>query len=303
MESDMIKVVEYFDNESGSGNLNGALEQGSELVGMEHVASIELMPGQTLPGTGFQVQHSQDIPNGNLKGASTFGLFLRDTTLPRPLRKAFDELHATLPNVHLKARDVTRWRMAWRSYKRWWDSPMNPTLFPTLLVQRSKNWPEFDSIFRLPIILGFTTATFVYGGLHALAWSTHFDSATERILWRISSCFVMGGLPVILGLLHLGDTFERGGLYMRSRTKAWDACFFACELIIYLTAGLILIAYMFARAYLVVECFINLFNLPAGVYNTPDWSVYFPHISQGRSLNKEACLCPTLFRHRAMSRG
>ena len=40
-----------------------------------------------------------------------------------------------------------------------------------------------------------------------------------------------------------------------------------------------LVVYILARAYLVVECFINVFHLPAGVFKTPEWSTYFPHIS------------------------
>ena len=41
---------------------------------------------------------------------------------------------------------------------------------------------------------------------------------------------------------------------------------------------LLLLVYILARGYLIVECFINLRHLPAGVYDIPDWTAYFPHI-------------------------
>ena len=39
-----------------------------------------------------------------------------------------------------------------------------------------------------------------------------------------------------------------------------------------------LVAYVLARACLVVECFINVFHLPAGVFDTPEWSTDSPHM-------------------------
>ena len=41
---------------------------------------------------------------------------------------------------------------------------------------------------------------------------------------------------------------------------------------------IVFVAYLLARAYLVIESFINLSQLPAGVYDMPNWSAYFPHI-------------------------
>ncbi len=123
-----------------------------------------------------------------------------------------------------------------------------------------------------PIAFGFCAGALIYGGLHALAWFAHFDSSTEQLLWRISACVVMGGLPVIFVLITVGHRVERwtsnGGM----------SDFFLSSMLITLV-GLILLAYILARGYLVVECFINLSHLPAEVYEVPQWSAYFPHIS------------------------
>ncbi|KAL8954561.1 MAG: hypothetical protein Q9193_007194, partial [Seirophora villosa] len=114
-------------------------------------------------------------------------------------------------------------------------------------------------------LLGLTIVSLIYGGLHAMAWFANFNSTTEQLLWRISSCVVMGGLPIFLVLSfilyhdHLdSDVFIKIGSILMT---------------------LIIIAYILARAYLVVECFIQLSHMPAGVYEVPEWSAYFPHLS------------------------
>ena len=104
-------------------------------------------------------------------------------------------------------------------------------------------------------------------GLHT------FETFTERLLWRISSCAVMAGLPLSFSLLwilvNLPDDL--------SQTLSTLVTFiFGILQILQIP---ILITYVLARAYLVVECFINLSHLPAGVYDVPSWSIYFPHIS------------------------
>lgn len=116
------------------------------------------------------------------------------------------------------------------------------------------------------LIFGFSITAVVYGGLHALAWFADFSSSTEQLLWRISAAIVMGGFPAAMGV------FVVVGLFYNTRDD-WDT-YLALTLSI-----LILLAYILARAYLVVECFINLSHLPAGVYDVPQWSSYFPHIA------------------------
>ena len=186
-----------------------------------------------------------------------------------PHRKAFNELHSTLPHVRLTARDITRWKMAWRFCQPHIrklsgnETRLSSACYQQLLARRCTDGPDWDEIFEIPTILGFTAATFIYGGLHALAWSAHFDSATEKLLWRISSCIVMGGLPMILSSVNW--------VPINIPEKFWQA-FWCIEILMF-------VAYTLARAYLVVECFINVFYLPAGVFNTPEWSTYFPHIS------------------------
>ena len=245
----------------------GVPRQESGRLENEDIASIILEPGQTLQGTGLQIIHPRDI------GITVpqFGMHLHPR-MPPELRTAFSELYSTLPHVRLTARDITRWKMAWRACRP--DTQeisgnatrLSLTCHEQLLARRCTDGPDWNRIFEIPTILGFTAATFIYGGLHVLAWSAHFDSTTEKLLWRISSCIVMGGLPVILSLPaweHKGGLFSSGKLFL-ALVCIWIS---------------MIVVYILARAYLVVECFINVFHLPAGVFETPEWSTYFPHIS------------------------
>ena len=79
----------------------------------------------------------------------------------------------------------------------------------------------------------------------------------------------MGGLPLILGLTGWDH-------YQTLKARVVTGFPRIASEVIFM---LMLVAYVLARAYLVVECFINVFHLPAGAFATPEWSAYFPHIS------------------------
>ena len=192
------------------------------------------------------------------------------------------ESHVPFPSISLTTEDVTHYKMAWRALESHQLVASQPSLImldrgwaydiSTAFVQRCKDWPKIYDIFELPIALGFTTAGLIYGGLHALAWFAHFGSSNQQLLWRISACVVMGGFPVIWVLMeafkyidiHFTDSLHLNSIFVRFILTA---------------LALVVLGYMLARAYLVVECFINLSHLPAGAYDVPNWASYFPHVS------------------------
>ncbi|KAL8720713.1 MAG: hypothetical protein Q9181_007860 [Wetmoreana brouardii] len=185
----------------------------------------------------------------------------------RPLCKILDQ---PLPNVELNTRDLTRWRMALRAMQGFLRSNADDDIaverlrqqlrYSKLIVYRCGDWADISDIFEEKrVALPFCVAGIIYGGLHALAWFARFNSWVEQLLWRISACMVMGGLFIILSLEKVNNSS-----YL---VDTW-------EILIYP----VLLAYMLARAYLVVESFINLSHLPAGVYDVPRWTVYFPHV-------------------------
>lgn len=235
-----------------------------------------MTPGQLLKGTGLRVPElDQLIKCWSKKFEKYYGGFLFDDHY-RP--------HLTIPNISLTAQDVTRWRMAWRAIQ---ASKLDTTArridmydlrHRQLINRRCEDRPYMFDIFEnFSIALGFGAAAFMYGGFHVLAWFAHFDSSTEQLLWRIAACVVMGGAPIIFFLTKSFLSFlVIDGSFMPKTSAVRE------KILRKLCFGLwilVLLAYVIARAYLVIECFINLSNLPAGVYDVPSWSAYFPHIS------------------------
>ena len=246
------------------------LEQEAAHTGVnEAVGLTELAPNQPLPGTCFTVASLKDLSN------RIYGPFT-----PRDFVDTFN----THPSsITLTNQDVMRWKMASRAVQIYaTDSPVKEyqrlfnqimmskeTLYPRVVVPRCGNWPGMEDEMDLQVALGFSTAALIYGGLHALAWFAHFDSSTEQTLWRISACVVMAGVPI-------GYLILIWGMYMSEQLDESELVILPPFIFLVL---LIMLAYVLARAYLVVECFINLSHLPAGVYDVPTWSAYFPHIS------------------------
>ena len=233
--------------------------QGAGNNGDKKTGSTILVPGQHLLGTGFKAPVLRELVE-------------RQFTFNPSVVKSFDRCkdpHPPLPNISLTSQDVTRWKMAWRAIDENWQIYNYSWLeYWEFIVRRCRNWPDMEKISEdFPIALGFSAAALVYGGLHALAWFAHFDSITEQLLWRISACVVMGGVPVILALINLTENYLDHLSHYVFVYLGW------------IFIGLGLLAYVLARAYLVVECFINLSHLPAEVYDVPTWSTYFPHIS------------------------
>ena len=224
-----------------------------ELDRDNEAGSTILIPGQSLQGTGFMVPELRDFVEKRAK--SLLGSFDRYTGS-----------HAPYPHISLRAEDVTRLKMAWRAHL-FYDRAWHKAFF-----QRYKDWPGIENIFEPLVGLGFTTAGLIYGGLHALAWFAHFESSTQQLLWRVSACVVMGGFPVFWVLLE-------SVVYIEDHITIISRRDFVFHWSLLTALASVVLAYTLARAYLVIECFINLSYLPAGVYEVPKWASYFPHIS------------------------
>ena len=125
------------------------------------------------------------------------------------------------------------------------------------------------------VLLGLIVSGLLYGGLHLLAWEMPFTSRAECILWRFSGIFIIStglGFTGLTGLLKAHGVFKSdfhvGKISDRLSTVFSTATLF-----------LLCLGYLLARTFLVVECFLQLSRLPASAYETPAWSVYFPHIT------------------------
>ena len=164
-----------------------------------------------------------------------------------------------------------------RYYYHRWDCDLIAKKYPDGFVassSRLSNRPRLNLDKRASF---FGISGLVYGGLHCLAWNAQFINGTHRILWQISCVIVMSS-GIILVLMN----WIRGGLDRMAKHNGKGLRHGLRKVI---SASLLVLlwtvlfpAYLFARGYLVIECFISLFQSPMGIYSVPQWSSYLPHI-------------------------
>ena len=147
-----------------------------------------------------------------------------------------------------------------------------------LLVAHVQNWP-WDDLLRdvggLVVGLVLWLANFGYGAIHAAAWNDHFPTAAEKWLWRSSAVYIgfCGGLWIFLNYVAqayrpLNEFWEK---WMDGKKKGWQNILIGVPVVI---CGASL---LFARAFLVIEAFVSVRELPASAYVTPAWTQVFPH--------------------------
>lgn len=148
-----------------------------------------------------------------------------------------------------------------------------------LVTLHSRNWPGDDllrDVGGLVVGMILWLANFLYGGIHAAAWNEHFPSVAEKWLWRASACYIgfCGGLWVVLNFVvsstpWLNDFWEK---WMDGEKKWWHNVILGTLVFV---CGLSL---MIARAYIVIEAFLSIRELPVEAYETPTWAQVFPHL-------------------------
>ncbi|KAA8650406.1 uncharacterized protein ATNIH1004_003092 [Aspergillus tanneri] len=145
----------------------------------------------------------------------------------------------------------------------------------------------------------------IFGCMFMLAWRFHFPSSTERVLWHIASCYTLvysvigsGSIKFCSEVILPRYAKKRRGVRdaeaqappPRSRQTQQNSLVSRIvnidpskdpRLDIPLEALLLIsslcAAYCLCRAYILVEDFIGLRDLPDSAFQTVEWSVYFPH--------------------------
>jgi hypothetical protein len=141
-------------------------------------------------------------------------------------------------------------------------------------------------------------ATLVFTGIHIAGWNFDFPTATERLLWRISS-LILFGITVAFWVFETIASWTRLGrwktmyLYLVNRKGveshkrkithrqtlepkrrmselplAWE----------FATITPLAIVYGIARLYLIVEAFAELRNINGTAYVNVEWTDFVPHI-------------------------
>jgi hypothetical protein len=169
------------------------------------------------------------------------------------------------------------------TYAAYWRSPQDIGLPITISVGQGKafrdvfgksisprarfHWDESEPSEQIFLSLCLCAViTGVFGACHLIGWDFMYPSSVEQLLWRIASisCVAILFLVMFLALLIDEDIDfwppECSVKYL-SAMSFWTLLFF----------------YSLARVYLLIAIFISLRSVPAGVYQTVNWSLYFPH--------------------------
>ncbi|KAN0076542.1 hypothetical protein V8E54_006684 [Elaphomyces granulatus] len=168
------------------------------------------------------------------------------------------------------------------TYAAYWRRPQDIGLPITISVDEGKT---FRDIFGKPISLrrrfswnsivsseniipffssGIITA--IFGTCHLIGWDFLYPSSVEQLLWRIASisCVAIPFL-LIFSFILVDDDID-----------FWPPqC--SVKYLGTMSINILLPLYVLARVYLLVAIFISLRSVPAGVYQTVNWSLYFPH--------------------------
>jgi len=142
--------------------------------------------------------------------------------------------------------------------------PSNATRIPTFYAPAAHNDKD-DPVFVAIPLLGAA-----FGAIHCIAWNLHFPSTYERVLWRISTTFiVVFPLSIFVVLFVVIHYYEK-----KFEQATWKkiAIFWGVVSIF----GFV--PYIIARLCLLVLAFTSLRHLPPEAYQDIQWTSYIPHI-------------------------
>ncbi|ORY11719.1 hypothetical protein BCR34DRAFT_316767 [Clohesyomyces aquaticus] len=123
-----------------------------------------------------------------------------------------------------------------------------------------------NSVFNAQFAVGALFGAFLFGAFHLIAWHFVFPTETEENLWKASS-FVITFAPFGI-LVFTAVTMRLLGCELPVlRDYLWYKAF----------VRLIVLSFVLARLFLIVESFRSLYFLPPDAF-TATWVVDFPHI-------------------------
>lgn len=141
------------------------------------------------------------------------------------------------------------------------------------------DWPN-DGLLRRTqsLVMGMVLwgASMAYGGIHVAAWNYFFPTPLEQLFWRMSSVWVTfcAAFWLVTNLLaHVFPLIDRIWNAYNQRTLSILSTVFITTLCV-----LCGVSYIVSRAYIVIEAFVSIREVPRGVYKTPTWSQVFPHL-------------------------
>jgi hypothetical protein len=114
------------------------------------------------------------------------------------------------------------------------------------------------------------TAT-VFSAFHIAAWNWEFPSPTVRTLWRSFGVAATGTGPLTLLVVLVAYFFDR--FYPNPGVE------YVIDLVFPVILSSVGLVYVISRLALIVLIFYCFSSMPAGVYETVDWTKFLPHFS------------------------
>ena len=114
----------------------------------------------------------------------------------------------------------------------------------------------FPAVFFLAFVL---LSISLYGALHLLGWNEAFPSSTEQLLWWISTVILIGSGPLVPAMTYGVSLLQ--------------------EIYATLFSAIIVLLYMFASGFLLVESVRQLFFLPPAAHEVTSLTTFWPHFS------------------------
>jgi glucan phosphoethanolaminetransferase (alkaline phosphatase superfamily) len=189
--------------------------------------------------------------------------------------------------------DFDRFKLASQAVRRYKLPPHKLPLkdLNYLFAVRSNNHPTemFTAWSGIYVVIGFFLANLLYGGVHLIIWNRPFRGEIDELLWKLSSITILvSGIPTIMLFGYTSMLIRQQNMFLRYGSSVEDNYTFHNWLPritgklfdwVYLKVGvLLLLLYVFARVFIIVECFLDVFHLPDSAFEMPRWSQYFPHI-------------------------
>ena len=224
---------------------------------------------------------------------------------------AKDERRWSLAAEHIRTLD----KQPCEVDKDWWFKSIifDENLYKRYLNHRRLN---FESVFSsltdnsmksgggsVILFLALVLLSAMYGAVHLSAKDFEFASPFERTLWMAACYILLGGSGLVLiiggafligleeaidyiedGIDQRRDFYTEDGQQQReSVRRLYSLASWVFNVTIILLYRFLLLAaslsiYIAARIYIVVEAFISLRHVPLGVYATPSWTNYIPHL-------------------------
>jgi hypothetical protein len=122
--------------------------------------------------------------------------------------------------------------------------------------------------------LTFAVVGALFGGIHSFAWSSHYPTAPEKLVWQISSIVTITFPILISAGWNSDDPASFAARFARKVSRLTDNTSLVTDGV----AAASNILYILARVALLVLAFTTLRSLPPDAYTTVHWTTFIPHI-------------------------